>query len=57
MGGQSQVKEVFMTTLTGAGVGAVFALFKLPVPAPPVFAGLMGIFGLWLGYGFITRFM
>jgi XapX domain-containing protein len=32
------IKEVFLTTLTGAGVGIVFALFKLPVPAPPVFA-------------------
>jgi XapX domain-containing protein len=49
------IKEVFLTTLTGAGVGAVFALFKLPVPAPPVFAGLMGIFGLWLGYGLISK--
>lgn len=49
------MKEVLMTTVTGMGVGAVFAVFKLPVPAPPVFAGLMGIFGLWLGYGIITR--
>lgn len=49
------MKEIFMTTITGMGVGAVFAVFKLPVPAPPVFAGLMGIFGLWLGYGLITR--
>ena len=56
LGGQS-MKEIFMTTLTGMGVGAVFALFKLPVPAPPVFAGLMGIFGLWLGYGIIGRFL
>ncbi|MFZ9242615.1 MAG: XapX domain-containing protein, partial [Sediminibacterium sp.] len=22
---------------------------KLPVPAPPVFAGVAGIIGLWLG--------
>lgn len=51
------MKEVIMTTLTGAGVGAVFALFKLPVPAPPVFAGLMGIFGLWFGYGLVARFL
>jgi XapX domain-containing protein len=49
------IKEIFLTTLTGMGVGAVFGLFKLPVPAPPVFAGLMGIFGLWLGYGLIGR--
>jgi len=50
------IKEVLLTTLTGAGVGIVFALFKLPVPAPPVFAGLTGIFGLWLGYGLVGRF-
>ncbi len=24
---------------------------------PPVFAGLMGIFGLWLGYGLVGRFL
>ena len=49
--------EVIKTTITGMGVGAVFALFKLPVPAPPVFAGLMGIFGLWLGYLLIGKFL
>ena len=49
------MKEIIMTTITGAGVGAVFALFKLPVPAPPVFAGVMGIVGLWFGYGLIGK--
>ena len=49
------IKEVFLTTLTGAGVGIVFALFKLPVPAPPVFAGLMGIVGLWIGYAIVQK--
>jgi xanthosine utilization system XapX-like protein len=39
------IKEVFLTTLTGMGV------------APPVFAGLMGIFGLWMGYGLVQRFL
>lgn len=42
--------EIIKTTLTGVGVGAVFSLLKLPIPAPPVFTGLMGIFGLWAGY-------
>jgi hypothetical protein len=51
------ISEIIKTTITGMGVGAVFAVFKLPVPAPPVFAGLMGIFGLWLGYGLIGRFI
>jgi len=54
--GGKPMKEIFMTTITGMGVGVVFAVFKLPVPAPPVFAGLMGIFGLWLGYGLVGRF-
>jgi XapX domain-containing protein len=49
------MKEILLTTITGAGVGAVFALFKLPVPAPPVFAGVMGIVGLWLGYALIGK--
>lgn len=49
------IREIFLTTLTGAGVGAVFAVFKLPVPAPPVFAGVMGIVGLWIGYALIAR--
>jgi len=51
------MKEILMTTITGAGVGAVFAAFKLPVPAPPVFAGVAGIIGLWLGFDVITRFI
>jgi len=49
------VKEIFMTTLVGVIVGGVFSAFKLPIPAPPVFAGLMGIVGLWIGYSLVTR--
>lgn len=49
------MKEIFMTTLVGAVVGGVFSAFKLPIPAPPVFAGLMGIVGLWIGYAIVTR--
>ena len=52
-----RMKDIILTTITGAGVGAVFALFKLPVPAPPVFAGVMGIVGLWLGYGLVGKFI
>lgn len=52
-----RMKEIFLTTLTGAGVGTVFALFKLPVPAPPVFAGVMGIVGLWMGYMLVGKLL
>jgi XapX domain-containing protein len=51
------IREILLTTLTGAGVGIVFALFKLPVPAPPVFAGVMGIVGLWFGFAMIQKVM
>ena len=49
------MKDVLYTTLTGVAVGGVFSLLKLPIPAPPVFAGLMGIVGLWIGYALVTR--
>jgi XapX domain-containing protein len=49
------MKELILTTLVGIGVGGIFSLFRLPIPAPPVFSGLMGIFGLWLGYGLVQR--
>ena len=51
------MKEVIFSILTGFGCGVIFAAFKLPVPAPPVFAGVAGIIGLWLGYDVITRFI
>ena len=50
-----RMKEIFMTTLVGAAVGGVFSAFKLPIPAPPVFAGLMGRVGLWIGYAIVTK--
>jgi XapX domain-containing protein len=49
------MREILMTTLVGAMVGGIFSAFKLPIPAPPVFAGLMGIVGLWIGYALVTR--
>jgi len=51
----ARMRDIFMTTLVGAVVGGVFSAFKLPIPAPPVFAGLMGIVGLWIGYAIVTR--
>jgi XapX domain-containing protein len=49
------MKDILMTTGVGAITGAVFSAFKLPIPAPPVFAGLMGIVGLWIGYALVTK--
>lgn len=49
------MKEILLSIITGFGCGVIFAAFKLPVPAPPVFAGVAGIIGLWLGYDIIAR--
>jgi XapX domain-containing protein len=51
------MREIILSVLTGAGAGIIFALFKLPVPAPPVFAGVAGIIGLWAGYALVSRFL
>ncbi|WP_409252286.1 XapX domain-containing protein [Bacillus sp. SCS-153A] len=44
------MKVVLLAILTGFIVGFVFALFKLPIPAPPAFAGIAGIIGIYLGF-------
>jgi XapX domain-containing protein len=51
------MQEILLSILTGAGAGIIFALFRLPVPAPPVFAGVAGIIGLWAGYSLVSKFM
>jgi len=42
--------------LTGVAVGAIFALLKLPIPAPTAFAGILGITGIFLGYVIAQKF-
>ncbi|WP_078378582.1 XapX domain-containing protein [Sutcliffiella halmapala] len=44
------MKESLLALLTGLLVGFLFALFRLPIPAPPVFSGIIGIVGIYLGY-------
>jgi XapX domain-containing protein len=36
--------------LTGGLTGVVFAILKLPIPAPPIIQSVFGIFGLTIGY-------
>jgi len=43
-------KEMGLALLTGGVVGFLFAKLKLPVPAPPTIAGVLGIIGITLGY-------
>ncbi len=41
---------VVLGLLTGLLTGAFFAVFDVPIPAPPELPGLMGIVGIYLGY-------
>jgi len=44
--------EIFKALLIGFGVGFIFSIFKLPIPAPSVLSGVIGILGIFLG-GFV----
>ena len=50
------MREIILSMVTGFAVGLLFAKLKLPVPAPPTAAGVMGIVGLFLGYTLAIRF-
>jgi len=38
-----------MAPVVGLIVGVIFRLLKLPLPAPPVLPGILGIVGIFLG--------
>jgi len=42
-------KDPFLALVTGLVVGLIFSAVKLPIPAPPVLPGIIGIFGIYLG--------
>ncbi|WP_096437695.1 XapX domain-containing protein [Alteribacter populi] len=44
------MQEILLALIAGLVVGVVFAIIKLPIPAPPAIAGIVGIFGIYLGY-------
>lgn len=43
------MKEVLLSLLAGLVVGILFKFLRLPLPAPPVLAGVIGVFGVYLG--------
>ncbi|WP_155668583.1 XapX domain-containing protein [Ornithinibacillus caprae] len=46
---------VFISFLTGIVLGIVFSLLELPIPAPPNFAGVMGIVGVFTGFVLVNN--
>ncbi|NBI28516.1 XapX domain-containing protein [Chengkuizengella marina] len=43
------MKEIILSLLAGMIIGIVFKAIKLPLPAPPVLAGVVGVGGVYLG--------
>ena len=43
------MKELGLALVAGVLVGVIFKAIKLPLPAPPVLAGIIGILGIYLG--------
>ena len=43
------MKELLLALLAGLLVGIIFRFLKLPLPAPPVLSGIIGIVGIYLG--------
>lgn len=43
------MKEIILATVAGLAVGVLFKFLKLPLPAPPVFSAVMGVFGVYFG--------
>lgn len=43
------MKEALLSLLAGVLVGLLFKWIRLPLPAPPVVSGVLGIVGIYLG--------
>jgi XapX domain-containing protein len=42
-------KEAALAFVAGAILGFIFVKLRLPVPAPAVLAGIIGVIGIWFG--------
>jgi len=49
-------RDILLAMVTGAFAGFVFGKLRLPVPAPPTLAGVLGILGMTIGYALARRF-
>ncbi|MCM3602762.1 DUF1427 family protein [Robertmurraya korlensis] len=43
------MKELLLSILAGIAIGVVFKFMRLPLPAPPVLSGVLGVFGVYIG--------
>ncbi|MDQ0875708.1 XapX domain-containing protein [Paenibacillus sp. V4I3] len=43
------MKELLLSLGAGLIIGVLFKVLKLPLPAPPVLSGILGIVGIYAG--------
>jgi len=48
---------IIQSFIAGFICGAVFTMIKLPIPAPPVLSGIIGIIGVYLGFVVVSYFV
>jgi XapX domain-containing protein len=46
--------SLLLSLLFGVLVGAAFALFRLPIPAPGTLQAILGIVGIWGGLALVS---
>jgi len=51
------IRQILLSLLTGIILWGVFTLLKLPLPAPNVLAGIVGIVGIYLWYLLVNYFI
>lgn len=52
--------DIILALVVGLITGLIFSFFKLPIPAPGVLPGVIGIVGVYLGsqvYFWISQFL
>ncbi|HAT3916695.1 TPA: DUF1427 family protein [Kluyvera ascorbata] len=50
------MKDIIMSSGIGFGIGALFTLCRLPIPAPNVLPGVLSIVFMYFGY-LVVRFI
>ncbi|NRF93062.1 DUF1427 family protein [Paenibacillus frigoriresistens] len=51
------MKELLLSLGAGLIIGILFKLLKLPLPAPPVLSGILGIVGIYAGGKLMELFL
>ena len=55
-GKMSDLLEIVRSFVAGATLGAIFVALRLPIPAPPNLAGVVGIIGVFVGFVVMSHF-